>query len=148
MTLFLARVLVAQGRARDVRHVFRHFLVNGKPGYVPGQWAELADAIGWIRAAGGEAVIAHPARYRVTRSKLRRLIGEFTELGGTAIEVVSGSHSRDDFFTMANHARAFGLSASAGSDYHGPEHPWIELGRLPDLPLGCRAIWQDWPLNS
>lgn len=143
-----ARVLVARGWARDLRDVFRHYLVNGKPGFVPGQWAELADAVGWIRAAGGEAVIAHPARYRVTRSKLRRLIGEFAELGGTAIEVVSGSHSRDDYFTMAHHARAFELAASAGSDYHGPEHPWIELGRLPDLPPGCRAIWQDWPLNS
>ncbi len=143
-----ARALVAENRAKDLRDVFRRFLVNGKPGFVPGQWAELSDAIAWIRAAGGEAVIAHPARYKVTRSKLRRLFGEFAELGGSAIEVVSGSHSRDDYFTMAHHARDFNLAASAGSDYHGPEHPWIELGRLPELPPGCRAIWQDWPLNS
>lgn len=143
-----ARFLVAQRQAKDLRDVFRRFLVSGKPGFVPGQWANLGDALGWIRAAGGEAVIAHPARYKVTRSKLRRLIGEFAELGGNAIEVVSGSHSRDDYFTMAHHARDFGLAASAGSDYHGPEHPWIELGRLPELPPGCRAIWQDWPLNS
>ena len=98
----------------------------------------------WIRSAGGQAVIAHPARYRVTRSKLRRLIGEFAEVGGEAIEVVSGSHSRDDYFTMARHARDFELLASAGSDYHGPEHPWIELGRLPKLPDGCKAIWKEW----
>lgn len=139
-----ARYLVERGHAKDLREVFRRFLVNGKPGYVPGQWASLADAVGWVRAAGGEAVIAHPARYRVTRSKLRRLIGEFAELGGVALEVVSGSHSRDDYFTMAHHARDFGLAASAGSDYHGPEQPWIELGRLPELPPGCRAVWQDW----
>jgi hypothetical protein len=143
-----ARFLVEAGRAKDVRDVFRHFLVSGKPGYVPGQWAALGDAIGWIRAAGGQAVIAHPARYRVSRSKLRRLIGEFAEHGGSALEVVSGSHSRDDYFTMAHHARDFGLAASAGSDYHGPEHPWIELGRLPDLPAGCRPIWHDWSLTS
>jgi predicted metal-dependent phosphoesterase TrpH len=143
-----ARFLVAEGHAKNVRDVFRHFLVSGKPGFVSGQWAGLGDALGWIRAAGGEAVIAHPARYRVTRSKLRRLIAEFAEHGGRALEVVSGSHSRDDYFTMAHHARDFGLAASAGSDYHGPEHPWIELGRLPELPPGCRAIWQDWPLNS
>lgn len=143
-----ARYLVELGHAKDLREVFRRFLVSGKPGYVPGQWASLADAIGWVRAAGGEAVIAHPARYRVTRSKLRRLIGEFAELGGVALEVVSGSHSRDDYFTMAHHARDFGLAASAGSDYHGPEQPWIELGRLPELPPGCRAVWQGWSLDS
>jgi predicted metal-dependent phosphoesterase TrpH len=143
-----ARFLVAQGHARDLREVFRRYLVSGKPGFVPGQWAGLADAVGWIRASGGDAVIAHPARYKLSRSKLRRLIGEFAELGGRALEVVSGSHSRDDYFTMANHARDFGLAASAGSDYHGPEHPWIELGRLPDLPPGCRAVWQDWSLDS
>jgi predicted metal-dependent phosphoesterase TrpH len=143
-----ARFLVDEGHASDVRAVFRKFLVNGKPGFVSGQWAELGDAVRWIRAAGGQAVIAHPARYRMTRSKLRRLFGVFRECGGEALEVVSGSHSRDDYFTMAKHARDFGLLASAGSDYHGPEHPWIELGRLPILPDGCRAIWKDWSLNS
>ncbi len=139
-----ARFLVANGHAADVRAVFRRFLVNGKPGFVSGQWAELEDAVRWIRAAGGQAVIAHPARYKMTRSKLRRLIAEFVEVGGEALEVVSGSHSRDDYFNMARHAREFGLLASAGSDYHGPEHPWIALGRLPALPDGCRAIWKDW----
>ncbi|MGD8956110.1 MAG: PHP domain-containing protein, partial [Chromatiaceae bacterium] len=142
-----ARFLVAQGHAPDLRRVFRRFLVNGKPGHVAGDWASLEDAVGWVRAAGGQAVIAHPARYPLTRSKLRRLIGEFVEVGGAALEVVSGSHSRDDYFTMAMHARDFGLLASAGSDYHGPEHPWIELGQLPTLPSGCKAIWKDWPLS-
>ncbi len=143
-----ARFLVEKGHASDLRAVFRRFLVNGKPGFVSGQWAELEDAVRWIRAAGGHAVIAHPARYRVTRSKLRRLIGEFRECGGEALEVVSGSHSRDDYFTMAKHARDFGLLASAGSDYHGPEHPWIELGHLPELPGGCQAIWKACALNG
>lgn len=143
-----ARFLVAQGYAPDLRRVFRRFLVNGKPGYVAGEWASLGDAVAWIRAAGGQAVIAHPARYGLTRSKLRRLIGAFAEVGGAALEVVSGSHSRDDYFTMAMHARDFGLLASAGSDYHGPEHPWIELGQLPALPIGCKAIWKDWHLSQ
>lgn len=142
-----ARFLVDNGHAPDVRAVFRKFLVSGKPGYVAGQWAELGDAVRWIRAAGGQAVIAHPARYSMTRGKLRRLIGEFAELGGEGLEVVSGSHSRDDYFTMAKHARDFGLLASAGSDYHGPEHPWVELGRLPELPDGCKAIWKDWHIS-
>lgn len=142
-----ARFLVEKRHAPDLRAVFRRFLVDGKPGFVAGQWAELEDAVRWIHAAGGQAVIAHPARYKVTRSKLRRLFAEFAELGGEALEVVSGSHSRDDYFTMAQHARDFGLLASAGSDYHGPEHPWIELGRLPELPDRCKAVWKDWHIS-
>ena len=143
-----ARFLVEKCHAPDLRAVFRRFLVNGKPGFVAGQWAELEDAVRWIREAGGQAVIAHPARYKVTRSKLRRLVGEFIEVGGEAIEVVSGSHSREDYFTIAAIAHDFRLLASAGSDYHGPEHPWVELGRLPELPRGCRAIWQEWNLTG
>jgi predicted metal-dependent phosphoesterase TrpH len=140
-----ARFLVDNGYASDVRAVFRKFLVNGKPGFVNGQWAELGDAVRWIRSAGGQAVIAHPARYRMTRSKLRRLMAEFVEAGGEGLEVVSGSHSRDDCFTMAHVAREFDVLASAGSDYHGPEHPWIQLGRVPELPPACQPIWRDWP---
>ena len=142
-----ARFLVAHGHAADLRSVFRRYLVRGRPGYVAGQWAELEDAVRWIREAGGQAVIAHPARYKVTRGKLRRLIREFADAGGEALEVVSGSHSRDEYFTMAQHASDFGLLASAGSDYHGPEHPWIELGRLPALPDKCKAIWKDWHIS-
>jgi predicted metal-dependent phosphoesterase TrpH len=139
-----ARFLVRQRRAASVRDVFKHYLVKGKPGHVAGDWASLEDAVGWIRAAGGQAVIAHPARYRFTRSKLLRLIGEFKELGGVGIEVVSGSHSRDEYLVYARHARENDLLASAGSDYHGPENPWVDLGRLPPLPAGCTPIWADW----
>lgn len=139
-----ARALVEQGYCESVRAVFHKYLVNGKPGFVEGDWAGLAAAVSWIVEAGGQAVIAHPARYSLTRTKLRRLVAEFREAGGAGFEVVSGSHSRDDCFSMAVHARDFGLLASAGSDYHGPENPWIELGRLPELPPGCTPIWHDW----
>ena len=141
-----AHYLVAEGHAGSVRDVFKRFLVPGKPGHVRGEWAGLEEALGWIRGAGGLAVIAHPARYRMTASKLRRLVGEFRELGGSALEVVSGSHSLDDCFVMGRHARDLGLLASAGSDYHGPEHPWLELGRMPPLPEGCTPVWADWPI--
>ncbi len=137
-----AHFLVAQGHAASVRDVFRRFLVNNKPGYVSGQWASLEDALAWIRAAGGIAVIAHPARYGMTASKLRRLIGEFRELGGIGMEVVSGSHTRDNIDTMAALCRNERLLASCGSDYHGPENCWIRLGELPDLPEGCKPVWQ------
>ena len=145
-----ARLLVQRRLAADERAVFKQFLVNGKPGHVPGDWASLEAAVGWIRAAGGQAVIAHPARYKLTRTRLLRLLGEFRELGGAGLEVVSGSHSRDDIFTFAQHAREQRLLASAGSDFHGPQlsvsgHPWVSLGRLPALPEGCSPIWFDWP---
>lgn len=142
-----ARFLVARGAAKDVRSVFKHFLVSGKPGHVPGRWTTLEEAVRWIRAAGGQAVIAHPARYGFTRAKMRRFIEAFIASGGRGIEVVSGSHSRDDYFTFARWAREYGLLASAGSDYHGPENPWIELGRLPALPEGCRPIWNQLRLD-
>jgi predicted metal-dependent phosphoesterase TrpH len=141
-----ARYLVEQGVAGDEREVFKHFLVKGKPGFVSSEWASLEQAVDWIHRAGGQAVIAHPARYRMTRSKLRRLIGEFVDLQGEAIEVVSGTHSRDDYYVMAKHAREFRLYASAGSDFHSPDYPWIALGRLPVLPEGCRPIWEAWPI--
>ena len=137
-----ARFLVEQGHAVSVREVFKRFLVKNKPGYVPGQWASLEEALGWIRAAGGLAVLAHPARYRLTTSKLRRLLGEFREAGGVGMEVVSGSHSRDEALTMAALSRTTPLLASRGSDFHGPENPWVELGRLAELPPGCSPLWE------
>ena len=139
-----AHFLVKNGYAENVRSVFKKYLVKNKPGFVQGRWASLEDVMGWIKAANGQAVIAHPARYQLSRSKLVRLINEFIELGGVGIEVVSGSHSKDESFTMAKLAADHGLLASAGSDFHGPENPWIELGKLPDLPNGCKPIWHDW----
>lgn len=136
-----AHYLVEAGRAPSVRDVFKRYLVQGKPGYVRGEWASLETALGWILAAGGLPVIAHPARYRLTRGKLARLIGEFREAGGAGIEVVSGSHSLDETLHMAAVSREHGLLASAGSDYHGPHNPWVELGRLRDLPAGCTPVW-------
>jgi 3',5'-nucleoside bisphosphate phosphatase len=144
-----AQHLVGQGHAASVRDVFRHFLVNNKPGYVSGQWAELEAALGWIRAAGGLAVIAHPARYRLTASRLRRLLGEFRELGGAGMEVISGSHTRDNIQAMAAVCRNEQLLASCGSDYHGPDNCWVRLGELPALPAGCIPVWESdqWPLH-
>jgi predicted metal-dependent phosphoesterase TrpH len=139
-----ARFLVARGYAADVRQVFKRYLVKGKPGYVAGQWASLAEALSWIRHAGGQAVIAHPARYGFTRAKTLRMIAEFQECGGQGIEVVCASHSRDDASAYARHAREHGLLASIGSDYHGPNEAYLEVGRLPSLPDGCTPIWVDW----
>lgn len=137
-----ARFLIKSGYCKDMNEVFKKYLVRGKPGYVPGQWADLNQAVAWITGAGGIAVVAHPARYRLTASRLRALLGEFREAGGLAMEVVSGSHSPDECRAMAQHAGRAELLASQGSDYHGPENPWIELGRLRALPTGCQPIWE------
>lgn len=139
-----AHFLVEQGHAKDFRSVFKRFLVNNKPGYVPGQWASLEDAIGWISAAGGQAVLAHPARYNISASKLRKFLTDFRECGGVGMEVVSGSHGVDECRTMARYADQFGLLASRGSDYHGPAHNHCEPGRIPPLPEQCEPIWETW----
>jgi predicted metal-dependent phosphoesterase TrpH len=137
-----ARHLVAEGHARSVRDVFKRFLVNSKPGYVTGNWASLEEALSWIECAGGLAVVAHPARYRMTASKLRRLLAEFREYGGVGMEVISGSHTRDNVIAMAALCRNQQMLASCGSDYHGPENPWVRLGQLPAIPAGCPPVWE------
>jgi predicted metal-dependent phosphoesterase TrpH len=139
-----AHYLVAQGHAKDLRQAFKRYLGAGRPAYARGQWAGLAEAVGWIRGAGGEAVIAHPARYKLGTGRLQQLFGEFRDLGGSALEVVSGSHTPADVARMGRFAVRFGLKASAGSDYHGPDKPWVELGALAPLPAGCVPIWRDW----
>lgn len=137
-----ARYLVERGVCRDVRSVFESYLVPGKPGYVDHRWAELAEAIGWIRGAGGIAVLAHPGRYKINRKTMRRLLGEFRDLGGEGIEVVSGSHSLDDVGQYGQLAREFGYLASRGSDFHGPEESYADLGRLSALPDGLTPVWE------
>jgi len=136
-----ARYIVEQGRAKDIRQVFKRFLVNGKPGYVAGKWASLEDALSWIQGAGGIAVIAHPARYKISATRLRQLITEFKELGGLGFEAISGSHSPDEEIRMAQLANQFDLFISKGSDFHSPENIYRELGAMQDIPAGSIPLW-------
>ncbi|MFA6921150.1 MAG: 3',5'-nucleoside bisphosphate phosphatase [Gallionella sp.] len=142
-----ARYLVEAGHCKDVKSVFNRFLATGKPGYVPHQWATLSDAIGWIKGSGGVAVLAHPGRYMVGRhsmgkTTMRELLIEFVELGGQALEVVTGSHTPEQYAEFARYAEEFNLLSSCGSDFHGPGESFRDLGRLPDLPLICKPVWQ------
>jgi hypothetical protein len=139
-----ARFLVANNYAKDVRDVFKRYLVKNKPGHVPGKWAELAEAVGWITYSGGQAVIAHPARYHLSLTKLRELLSDFREAGGCGLEVVSSSHNTSECNTMAQLADDFELFATCGSDFHSPDQVWARLGRIPPLPSQCRPIWQLW----
>ena len=136
-----ARHLVERGVCADMHEVFRHYLADGKPGFVPHRWAGLGEAVRWITGAGGTAVIAHPARYRFTPTEEYALITEFVAHGGRGIEVVTGSHTVAEQVTYANVALEFGLLASRGSDFHSPGESHTELGALPDLPGRLTPVW-------
>ena len=136
-----ARFLVEQNVCRDMDEVFRKYLVAGKPGYVSHRWASLDQAVEWIRGAGGEAVIAHPGRYRLNTMQMDELYARFKDLGGAGIEVVTGSHSPDQYLTYAKVAERYGFMASRGSDFHDPQESDIDLGNLPHLPEHLKPIW-------
>jgi predicted metal-dependent phosphoesterase TrpH len=137
-----ARWLVDTGVCRDNGEVFRRYLVEGKPGYVPHRWAGLGDTVRWIRGAGGLAVIAHPGRYKFTPTEEYALFTEFKAHGGEAVEVLTGSHNAADSVKYAGMAQEFELAASRGSDFHGPGESRVDLGDLPDLPGGLQPVWQ------
>ena len=137
-----ARFLVDSGVCHDTSEVFRRYLTEGKPGFVPHRWARLGDAVRWIREAGGVAVIAHPARYDLTPTEEYALFSEFSQHGGQAVEVVTGSHTPAEYAIYADMAREFGLAASRGSDFHSPQESHTDLGQLPPLPTGLTPVWE------
>lgn len=140
-----ARFLVDSGHASSLREVFRRFLTSGKPGHVEHQWAEFDQAMQWILASGGVPVLAHPGRYPIGDARMRTLLGIFKDLGGVGIEVMTGSHRPDQFTSFAAHARRYGLLASRGADFHGPNEGPYDLGELPPLPHDLKPVWHDWP---
>lgn len=140
-----ARLLVERGLVRDTSAAFRRYLGEGKSGHVRHRWPGLDVAVGWIRDAGGVAVLAHPARYGLRTARMRALLEEFRALGGEAVEVVTGNHTTDEQGMYARLAGAVGLCASAGSDFHGPGESWWDVGQLPDLPAGCEPVWHGQP---
>ena len=139
-----ARYLIEAGYARDMKDVFRRYLSKGNPGYVVHAWPSLAQAVEWIHGAGGQAVIAHPGRYKIDRGERRALFEAFRDLGGDAIEVVSPSHDAAQYREFANTARTFGLRGSCGTDFHGEGESHVDFGDLPPLPPGVDPVWQAW----
>ncbi len=137
-----ARFLVETGACQDTSEVFRKYLTEGKPGYVPHRWARLQDAVQWVTEAGGMAVIAHPARYGFTPNEEFALFSEFKTHGGRGVEVVTGSHSSQDAVRYTETALEFDLAASRGSDFHSPTESRIDLGTLPMLPGQLTPVWE------
>lgn len=136
-----ARFLVSQGYVKDMGQAFKYYLGRGRVAHVPGQWARLDEAVGWIRGAGGIAAVAHPARYPLSPGALKRLLHEFRECGGAAIEVASGALAAHEMHHLSRLAVDFGFLASSGSDFHGPEKPWVDIGRLPELVPEVTPVW-------
>ena len=137
-----ARFLVESGVCSETNEVFRKYLTEGKPGYVPHRWASLRDAVTWITQAKGMAIIAHPARYKFTPNEEYALFTEFKAHGGGGVEVVTGSHTAAEYVKYAETAKEFGLAASRGSDFHSPEESRTDLGSLPFLPGGLTPVWE------
>jgi predicted metal-dependent phosphoesterase TrpH len=136
-----ARFLVEAGVCSETNEVFRKYLTEGKPGFVPHRWASLKDAVHWIRDAGGVAVIAHPARYPFSATEEYALFSEFKAHGGQAVEVVTGSHTAAEYVKYADMALEFDLAASRGSDFHSPDESRTDLGTLPYLSGKLTPVW-------
>lgn len=139
-----AQHLVEVGAVKDSKQAFKKYLGTGKPGDVRCSWASMEKVIHWITSAGGTAVLAHPAHYRLTHRKLRQLLATFCDAGGEALEVISGSQQPEVTRRMTDAANDHGLFASCGSDFHRPQSSWSDLGRFAPLPEDCVPVWSTW----
>ena len=137
-----ARYLVEIGVCKETNEVFRKYITEGKPGFVPHRWASLGDAVRWIVDAGGVAVIAHPGRYKLTPTEEFALFTEFKAHGGRGVEVMTGAHGQADYAKYAGYCQEFDLAASRGSDFHSPDESHTDLGSLPDLPGSVTPVWE------
>ncbi|MDO8416744.1 MAG: PHP domain-containing protein [Agitococcus sp.] len=137
-----AQYLVSIGRVKQLQQAFDKYLGNGKPAAVPMPWTDMQTAISWVKAAGGVTVLAHPARYGLSQTKLRLLLADFQQAGGQAMEVSTANEKPNVILNLAALANRFGLYASQGSDYHGINMPWLKLGKFAELPAGCQPVWE------
>ena len=141
-----AKWLVDNGYAKTMQQVFKKYLTRDKPGYVPPSWCSMKEAIEAIHTSGGQAVLAHPGRYKLTTKWIKRLIGAFVEAGGDAIEIAQPQQAQHERRTLADYAIQYNLLVSQGSDFHYPS-PWMELGRNLWLPSGVEPVWKGWNIE-
>jgi predicted metal-dependent phosphoesterase TrpH len=140
--MHLAKALLAGGHVDNADEAFRRYLGSGKSANVAAEWPGLDVVVGWIRAAGGVASLAHPARYSLSSGARRQLIGDFVAAGGAALEVVSGANGAQHVEAVSALAVKFGLLGSVGSDFHDPKHTWNPLGRSLKLPDCVSPVWR------
>jgi len=137
-----ANFLLENNYVNTNQQAFDRYLGKGKTAFVSTVWADLHETVGWINQAGGTAVVAHPLRYKLTASWMRRFLSAFKEVGGQGIEVITGRSSAEEIRKSLAFANQFQLSASVGSDFHTPANQWVELGRLAPLPENTQAVWE------
>lgn len=138
----IAQYMVEEGLVSSVAQAFNKYLGAGKVGDVSNIWSDLEQVVEWINKAGGVAVLAHPSRYKMTRTKVRRLMADFSDAGGQAIEVCTGNQVPRVAEEMAVICDEFDFYASVGSDFHNPDYKWVRLGQYPELPKSCRPVWE------
>ncbi len=136
-----AQYLVNTGAATSINHAFDKFL-DAKSGDIKKYWATLPRIISWIRDAGGIAVLAHPLKYKLTRTKLTAMLEDFIDAGGHGIEVISGRQLAHETNDLAKICLQKNLLASCGSDFHQPDQHWSDLGKYPPLPKDCKPVWE------
>ncbi|RUR12303.1 PHP domain-containing protein [Legionella sp. km772] len=141
-----AQVIINEGKSRDMKAAFKQFLIRGRKGYIPTPWVSIQEAVTVIKQAGGQAVIAHPLKYGLTRTKLHELISEFKEVGGCGLEVVSGNMTATEINQVAGMSLRFDLLASSGSDFHSDTASRTKLGGQSQLPEMCKPIWYNWTI--
>jgi 3',5'-nucleoside bisphosphate phosphatase len=142
-----AQALINCGAVKDFDEAFNKWLGAGKIGDVKVMWPSIEQAVEWIRQAGGVAVLAHPHKYKMTRTKLCDLLSHFTASGGEAMEVAFCQQRADEQRDLARLARQFGLAASRGSDYHGDHMPWNSLGKANEIVTGVTPVWEKYLLG-
>lgn len=143
-----ARWLVAEKVVKTLDEAFKRYLKQGKPAYVATQWMSLEKAVAMIHQAGGQAVLAHPMKYRLTNAWLTRIIGDFKAAGGDAVEVISGQTAPHDVRSIAELVRRHMLTASLGSDFHSEDQIWLKLGQMPPLPQSVTPVWHQFEIGE
>ncbi|BCG63907.1 MAG: 3',5'-nucleoside bisphosphate phosphatase [Methyloprofundus sp.] len=137
-----ADFLLKNNYVSSMQGAFDRYLGQSKPAFVSTEWAPLEQALAWINNAGGVAVVAHPMRYKLTASWMRRFLGAFKEYGGLGMEIITARSNPDEIRRALLFAKQFELYGSVGSDFHSPKNQWVELGRLAPLPVNIRPVWQ------
>jgi hypothetical protein len=140
----LAHALVAGGHVNRPEDAFRKYLGAGKPAHCAAEWPALDVVVGWIRAAGGVASLAHPLRYALSAGARRQMLADFAAAGGAALEVVSGGNGAQHADALAAMALKHGLMGSVGSDFHDPQLAWNPLGRSLKLPDCVTPVWRSY----
>ncbi|MBO1530827.1 PHP domain-containing protein [Psychrobacter sp. F1192] len=138
----IGQVLFEQGQVKTVQQAFDKYLADNKPAYVAIDALSMAEGIQLIQDCGGKAVLAHPTRYQLSATRIRKLIAEFAELGGDACELPANSEPISTRRMVDRSVAEHGLAVSIGSDFHGSNMPWRRLGDVPSLNVEQQGVWQ------